>query len=188
MFGISNRIAYDGQMVHAAGACSPGAIGKALGPSGWINVDGDAPSKWCQAEGDMVVHLLEQVAAAGITAPNIFIITPFRIVAQELRRQLQGETALFAALGVKARGWIRNRVGTIHTVQGREADTVIVVLGAPNASQGGARNWATSTPNILNVAVSRAQQNLYVIGAHGAWSAVGHSRELGAGMPLTSTR
>lgn len=182
MFGISNRIAYDGQMVHAAGANSPGAIGKVLGRSGWLNVDGDATSKWCPAEGDLVVDLLKKIAAVGITDPDIFIITPFRIVAQELRRQLETETALFSTLRVKAHEWTRNRVGTIHTVQGREADTVIVVLGAPNASQGGARNWATGTPNILNVAVSRAKQNLYVVGSHGAWSGVGHARELGSGL------
>jgi hypothetical protein len=49
-----------------------------------------------------------------------------------------------------------------------------LVLGAPKASQSGARSWAAGTPNILNVAVSRAKQDLYVIGSHGAWSGVGH--------------
>jgi len=63
-------------------------------------------------------------------------------------------------------------------VQGREADTAIVLLGAPKASQGGARSWAAGPPNIFNVAVSRATQNLYVVGSFGAWSAVGHAREL----------
>jgi superfamily I DNA and/or RNA helicase len=76
--------------------------------------------------------------------------------------------------------WGNDRVGTIHTVQGREADTVILVLGAPNASQNGARSWAAGTPNILNVAVSRAKQDFYVIGSHGAWSGVGYVRELEA--------
>lgn len=87
---------------------------------------------------------------------------------------------LLSKLQVHAREWGNNRVGTIHTVQGREADTVILVLGAPKASQSGARSWAAGTPNIFNVAVSRAKQDLYVIGSHGAWSGVGHARELGA--------
>jgi AAA domain len=182
MFGISNRIAYDGQMVHAPSASSAGAIGEVLGPSGWINVDGEATSKWCPAEGDVVVDLLKRVAAAGIKLPNIFIITPFRIVAQELRRRLKGEGTLFSDLGVNVGKWTDDRVGTIHTVQGREADTVIVVLGAPNAAQHRARSWAAGTPNILNVAVSRAQQNLYVIGSHGAWAGVEHARELSSGL------
>lgn len=178
MFSISNRVAYDDQMVHAAGKRDPGKIGALLGASCWIDVDGDATSKWCPAEGEVVVDLLRRIAEAGVIAPDIFVITPFRIVAQELRRRLEAEPGLFAALGVDVREWLRDRVGTIHTVQGREADSVILVLGAPAAAHGGARGWAAGTPNIVNVAVSRAKQNLYVVGSFGAWSAVGHAREL----------
>lgn len=182
MFGISNRIAYDGQMVHAPGSRNAGTIGATLGPSTWLDVDGDADSKWCPAEGELVVALLKKMASADITEPDLFIITPFRIVAQELRRRLEREAALFTALKVDIREWATNRIGTIHTVQGREADSVILVLGAPKASQNGARSWAAGTPNILNVAVSRAKQNLYVVGSYGAWSGVGHAREV-ATMP-----
>lgn len=182
MFGISNRIAYDGQMVYAAGARNAGAIGNVLGPSAWLDIDGDADSKWCAAEGEEVVGLLKRIASAGITEPDVFVITPFRIIAQELRRRLEKEAGLFSDFRVDIREWATNRVGTIHTVQGREADTVILVLGAPKASQNGARSWAAGTPNILNVAVSRAKQNLYVVGSYGAWSGIGYAREV-ADMP-----
>jgi superfamily I DNA and/or RNA helicase len=185
MFGISNRIAYDGQMVHAPGSRDAGAIGAALGPSRWFDIDGEARSKWCPAEGEFVVTLIKTIADAGITKPDLFVITPFRIVAQELRRRLEREDRLFAALGVEIGEWASDRVGTIHTVQGREADTVVLVLGAPAASQNGARSWAAGPPNILNVAVSRAKQNFYVVGSRGAWSGVGHAREL-ASMPYAS--
>lgn len=178
MFGISNRIAYDGLMVHAPGRGNSGTIGAALGPSAWLDIDGEADSKWCPAEGELVVNLLQKIASAGITKPDLFVITPFRIVAHELRRRLEREAALFTALKVDIREWVTDRIGTIHTVQGKEADSVILVLGAPNASQTGARSWAAGTPNILNVAVSRAKQNLYVVGSYGAWSGVGHAREL----------
>lgn len=181
MFGISNRMAYDGQMVHAPGPRDAGPIGATLGPSTWFSVDGEADSKWCPAEGELVLKILDKIADAGVTQPDLFIITPFRIVAQEMLRLLENESALLDQLRVDVK-WMSDRVGTIHTVQGREANSVILVLGAPTATQHLARSWAASTPNILNVAVSRAKQNLYVVGSYGAWSAVGHAREL-ATMP-----
>jgi superfamily I DNA and/or RNA helicase len=178
MFGLSNRIAYDGQMVHAPEIRDAGAIDSVVGPSAWLDIDGEAESKWCPAEGEVVVTLLKKFASAGVAEPDLFIISPFRIVAWELRRRLERETSLFSAFGVDVRKWATDRVGTIHTVQGREADTVILVLGAPKASQNGARHWAAGTPNILNVAVSRAKKHLYVVGSYGAWSGVGYAREL----------
>ncbi len=178
MFGVANAIAYDGQMVHAAGAPAPGRVGELLGPSAWLDVDGDATSKWCVAEGERVVGLLCTLADGGIVRPDLFVVTPFRIVAQEMRRRLEREAGLLSALGFEGRDWLRDRVGTVHTVQGREAETVLLVLGAPAASQGGARAWAAGTPNILNVAVSRAKQNLYVVGSYAAWRGVGHALEM----------
>ncbi len=76
-------------------------------------------------------------------------------------------------LGHDGTKWLKDRAGTIHTFQGREADTVILLLGAPAKAQNGAREWAAGTPNILNVAVSRAKQNLYVVGSWKVWSSVG---------------
>jgi len=183
MFGISNRIAYDGQMVHAPGPKTT-VVGDVLGPSGWHDVDGDADSKWSPDEGERVVALLRAIAARSVRDPDVFVITPFRIVAQELRTRLKGEKDLFGRLGVDVDEWLKDRVGTIHTVQGREAEAVILVLGAPKASQNGARAWAAGAPNILNVAVSRAKQRLYVVGSHGAWRGVGHARDLASTLPI----
>lgn len=176
MFGISNRIAYDGQMVHAAGIPQPGPVAKALGGSRWIDINASAESKWCPAEGEAVVQLLSQLAAAGVKQPDVYVITPFRIVAHELRRRIDAEQGLLERLGVDADDWLRNRVGTIHTFQGKEAEAVIAVLGAPMAAQLGARRWAASTPNVLNVMVSRAKQTLYVVGSRASWSTVGHGK------------
>jgi hypothetical protein len=183
MFDISNRIAYDGQMVHAVAAGSVGPIGRVLGASCWLDVDGGATTKWCPAEGEIVVRLLAQLAAAAVRQPDIYVITPFRIVAQELRRRLEAERQLFQQLDVDLDDWLRNRVGTIHTFQGKEAEAVIAVLGAPMAAQQGARRWASGTPNILNVMVSRAKDRLYVVGSKAAWGAVGHCRELADTLP-----
>jgi hypothetical protein len=184
MFGISNHIAYDDQMVYAAGAAPIGEIAKVLGPSVWLDIDGSAESKWCEAEGEAVVQLLNQLAVAGVQQPDVYVITPFRLVAQGMRRRLEAETTLFRRFEVEAREWLRDRVGTIHTFQGKEAEAVIAVLGAPMSAQQGARRWAASTPNILNVMVSRARSSLYVVGSRAAWGSVGHARELASRLPL----
>jgi hypothetical protein len=185
MFGISNCIAYDGQMVHAAGLPSADPVVQVLGPSAWFNVDGDADSKWCQAEGELVVRMLEKLGAAGVADPSIYIITPFRVVAYEMRKLLEAETDLFRRLDVKdVSTWLKDRVGTIHTFQGKEADAVIAILGAPMTTQQGARRWATGVPNILNVMVSRAKSALYVVGSHAAWGTMGYAGEMAARLPI----
>ncbi|ELY1863050.1 DNA helicase [Serratia marcescens] len=178
MFDVSNSIAYAGQMVHAVGPKKPGSIGSALGRSHWVDINGDAETKWCPDEGEAVVRMLKELAATGITNPDVFIITPFKIIEQNMRRRLDSETDLLRAFGVKLDEWCRDRVGTIHTFQGREADTVILLLGAPKASQQRARQWAASPPNIINVAVSRAKQNLYVVGSAAAWAGAGTSLQV----------
>lgn len=178
MFDVSNSIAYAGQMVHAVGPKKPGSIGSALGRSHWVDINGDAETKWCPDEGEAVVRMLKELAATGITNPDVFIITPFKIIEQNMRRRLDSETDLLRAFGVKLDEWCSDRVGTIHTFQGREADTVILLLGAPKASQQRARQWAASPPNIINVAVSRAKQNLYVVGSAAAWAGAGTSLQV----------
>lgn len=177
MFSISNDLAYAGKMV-AGPVADRSPIGAILGTSRWIDVDGEAKNKYCPDEGEIVIAMLRELAAANLLQPDIFIVTPFRIVAQELRRRIEAEPGLLVQFGVEAWRWVNDRVGTIHTVQGREAEAVILVLGAPAATQGGARSWAGATPNIFNVAVSRAKQRLYVVGSHGAWSRVGHANAL----------
>ncbi len=72
--------------------------------------------------------------------------------------------------------WIRDHIGTVHTFQGKEAQAVILLLGAPSALQNGARQWATSNVNLLNVAVSRAKQNFYVVGNRKLWGELGHMK------------
>lgn len=184
MFGISNKIAYDRQMVHGVEKEKAGRIEQVLGPSAWLNVDGRAQSKWSEDEGDAVVWLLEQLAMAGVHQPDIYVITPFRAVASGLRQRLRNQAPLLRELGVMAIGeWLRDRVGTVHTFQGKEAEAVVCVLGAPMPQHLGARQWATKEPNILNVMVSRAKRSLYVVGSRHAWGQLGHCRAVADALP-----
>ena len=59
--------------------------------------------------------------------------------------------------------WIKTSIGTVHTFQGKEADIVYFVCGT-DITTDGAANWSCSKPNILNVAVTRAKKEFYIIG------------------------
>ena len=115
--------------------------------------------------------MLGQLAQARVS-PDLYVITPFVIVADGLRRTIR-QTGVLQKWVDDERRWINERVGTVHTAQGREAEAVIIVLGAPNPTQTGARHWAGLTPNILNVAVTRAKEVVYVIGNRNLWREAG---------------
>jgi hypothetical protein len=179
MFGIANAVAYAGMMVSVK---TPGRspIRDVLGPSAWMHVEGAPEDKWCEEEGELVLTLLRQLAAAGVE-PDLYIVTPFVIVAERLRRLVRESGVLNGwAPDRTSRDWAHERIGTVHTAQGREAEVVILVLGAPSAAQAGARNWAGGRPNLLNVAVTRAKEVLYVVGNRQLWREAGVFRELDA--------
>ena len=181
MFGISNTIAYSGLMVLAKSP-KPSAIRDVLGSSNWIHVQGSGENKWCHEEGEEVLRLLHQLAQAGVK-PDIYIITPFVIVAKRLRQAVRESGVLQNWIEDEEWRWTNERIGTIHTVQGREADAVILVLGAPLPTQSGARGWAGGRPNLLNVAVTRAKEVIYVVGNRHLWRDVGWFRELDKHLP-----
>lgn len=172
MFKISNHVAYDGMMVYGT---QPGTseIGKILGDSLWINVEGDAVGKWSEIEGNVACDLLRKLLDEGVENPDIFFITPFRIVAHKLREKIRSDRSITERLPGKPWEWTHERVGTVHTFQGKEADTVVIVLGAPLDTSLGARLWAGHPPNLLNVAVTRAKRRLFVIGNREAWKSAG---------------
>ncbi|MCA0355473.1 MAG: ATP-binding protein [Proteobacteria bacterium] len=175
MFGIANVVAYDRQMVQAKRS-TLSAIGEVLGPSRWIEVDGGATEKWSPEEGAATVSLLAALRERGVT-PDLFIVTPFVVAKDGLRRAILESGVLHDWVSDPGQ-WVLDRVGTVHTVQGREAEAVIFVLGAPLAHQSGARGWAGGQPNLLNVAITRAQERLYVIGNRRVWREAGVFAEL----------
>lgn len=179
MFGIANRVAYEKLMVQAKKP-KPSAIRDLLGPSRWIDVVGSGTDKWCAEEGRQAIAMLERIVARGLK-PDLYVVTPFVQVSDGLRRLIRESSALVAEIPDLDR-WVYERVGTIHTVQGREAEAVIFVLGAPNDDQIGARAWAGKEPNLLNVAVTRAKEVLYVVGNRRLWRTAGVFSDLDAAL------
>ncbi|KZL15109.1 AAA domain-containing protein [Pseudovibrio sp. Ad37] len=169
MFEISNEIAYSNLMVQAkAGKPSETVLGR----SSWIDVRGTATQdKWCVEEAKVLIEMLSKLRASGRSA-DIYVVTPFVIVQDNLRREILNSGVLQDWVE-KPNSWVYEHVGTVHTVQGREAEIVFFVLGAQAQSQNGARAWAGGKPNLVNVAVTRAKGFLYVIGNRSLWKNAG---------------
>ncbi|VCU72433.1 Viral (Superfamily 1) RNA helicase [Pigmentiphaga humi] len=183
MFEIANTIAYDGRMKHAKkGMPSPHRV---LGHSAWWHVTGNGSdgTKYIAEQGRCVFEALVKmyVEEPDLTdpkrpqLPDVFVITPFRQVKRGLSALLGDHDAWRSALFGTGRGmpaklaeWIKTRVGTAHTFQGKESETVFFVLGC-DAEQTGAIAWAAAAPNLLNVAVTRAKSHLYLVGDRDLW-------------------
>lgn len=152
MHELANRIAYDGSMVYGTLAPSPEKETRASLSTGWIHASGLSQGNWVPTEGKALQELLALLREDGVEARDIAVITPFTDVRNNLKR-IVGAKMVF---------------GTIHTMQGKEAPVVIMVLGG-NTAGSGARNWAVSEPNLLNVAATRAKRRFYVIGDRSDW-------------------
>ncbi len=92
MFSTSNSVAYAGLMVSATPA-RQSRIRDILGPSRWLNVHGSGEDKWCQEEGDQALLLLRRLADAGVK-PDLYVVTPFVIVADRLRQMIRASGIL----------------------------------------------------------------------------------------------
>lgn len=155
MFSVSNAIAYDNLMVYGTPDRGPYRYGPR---SCWVHVTAaEADGHWIPEEGRALRRVLEKLRDDGGVdlARDVYVISPFRAVVTGARKTCRDLLPT-------------GRVGTIHTTQGKEADVVILVLGT-DPRRPGARAWAASRPNLLNVAVSRAKRRLFVIGDRDAW-------------------
>ncbi|WP_197061840.1 DEAD/DEAH box helicase [Sinomonas humi] len=161
MFDTVNYEVYDGLMIHGGKTMLrrfPEEEHRQEAPkSSWLDVttiewNGHASAQELIRFDELLRSLME----AGHDMSKVLAISPFRQTAFELER--------------RAKRYLREsktQSGTVHRAQGKEADIVILVLGGKTSR---ARNWAVDTPNLFNVAVSRAKHRLYVIGNRGEWA------------------
>lgn len=168
MFDISNKIAYDGYMVHAKKP-SQSRIREVLGNSTWFDVRGGGTHKYCAQEGQQVLALLHSLASHKVT-PDLYICSPFREVALQLRKAIE-QSKILPQFGVQnSQKWLEDTVGTVHILQGKEAEALILVLGMSADHYAKSRQWVVRAPNLLNVAVTRAKSALYIVGNHSIWA------------------
>jgi hypothetical protein len=189
MFSVANDIAYAGQMVQGRvdkhGQPQPIAFSCVLGESAWLDVrSSQIQHPVCSDEIAHLLACLEQLRQTPArvlsgspdepdTQAKVFVISPFRKIAQACRSH------------IKQAGVGGIECGTVHTFQGKEADIVFLVLGtAPGAEGAGARAWAAGKPNLLNVAITRAKCRLYVLGDVQQWGGLDYFRQLREALPV----
>ncbi|MFM0619806.1 AAA domain-containing protein [Paraburkholderia nemoris] len=174
MFPIANQIAYQNKMVYGPDSRVPPDDRLELGESAWVDVRGKTSEKQVvPAQIGVVVSLIAQLYARSGTLPAMFVISPFKAVKKSLLARLQ-ELDLEVLTDARPpskkdfQRWCRDRIGTVHTFQGKEESVVIFVFGADHDHAGSA-DWASAKPNLLNVAVTRAQHRVFVVGDASLW-------------------
>ena len=206
MLAVCNKIAYDGMIVSGAPERKPGPGIGAHGCS-WIDVTDatDAAKNRIPAQERIILDMLLQavrdktdVRPDGL--PNWFVISPFVSVSAGIRKCIRDYSHLIMEANPEIKqeaidAWTANRAGfqgTVHTFQGQEAPVVILALGG-NPDNKGAIAWAGDKVNLLNVAVSRAQRALHIVGDRDLWcehggilGALAADQPLGALYPTVS--
>jgi hypothetical protein len=171
MFDAANEIAYANLMVH--GVADDTNCGDWLGIGQWFDVRGAGVGHWVQAQGEfaleLVFKLLDTEKLSGELKNekgdfHINVITPYTDVGSEFTSMLRS--------AFKDVDDIHKMAGTVHTFQGKEADVVILLLGGNPEKPGAVSSFAGNeqSPNLLNVALTRAKKRLYVVGDKQLWT------------------
>lgn len=180
MFSISNMISYDNRMLNKTETPNKPFLIK---ESGWYHIKGEEKgdkNHFVIKQAEIVCKLLEDANSiyenVFETYENIFVITPFRTVAEEMRKFIK---SYFQKKGYGSKlleTWTKTCVGTVHTFQGKGANEVLFVLGCSEKSQG-AINWVVKKANIINVACTRAKYRIAFIGDIDIWRDKNYFRE-----------
>lgn len=158
MFSISNKIAYNNQMVLFPGLKTNVNESNEGIQTQWLDVNTDqlALNKHViLAEIDLVERFFTANSEI-IGKEDVYIISPFKNIADYCSKHFGSPR------------FPNVKCGTVHTFQGKEAKTVIFILGT-DQNGGGARKWASQKPNLVNVAITRAKNNLIVVGNRDLW-------------------
>ncbi len=172
MFDISNSIAYDNTMYLST--ATPKSI-KIKFQTSFIHCEGTVNGRhFVERQAEIIRDILIDEIRTLKELPDIFVITPFSEISYKLHSFLlkpltdeinEHQTNIDGQL---MNSWLKKHVGTVHTFQGKEALGVILCLGLDEKTIGAA-NWASSKPNLLNVAITRAKYRFIAVGDKNIW-------------------
>ena len=171
MFDISNRISYDDRMINK---CMPDKVkvDYVLEKNEFIDVKGQEKGNgdhYVKEQGEKIIELIKDCIEnreikVFENSKHLYVISPFTTVINGLKKDIKEAFKN----EVKINEWCNNCLGTVHKFQGKEANSVILLLGCDNNSKSSAQ-WAAQAANILNVAATRAKKRFSIIGDLELW-------------------
>jgi len=173
MFDISNKISYDDRMINK---CMPDKkpIDYVLEKNEFIDVKGQEKGNgdhYVKEQGDKIIEIIKDcIKNRGIgvfeNSKNLYVISPFTTVINGIKNDIK--KAFKDENKEAVNNWCNTCLGTVHKFQGKEANSVILLLGCDNNSKSSAQ-WAAQAANILNVAATRAKKRFAIIGDLELW-------------------
>lgn len=161
IIGLSNTLFYEGSL---AVLTDPERLFYFGDPAvAWKNVKGrvirpEGGSAFNAAEATAVVDALVELVEHAPEGATFGVVTPFSAQAQRIMHLAESR------LPPRTRAAVRLQIGTAHRFQGDERD---VIIFSPVLSEGiaeSSRKWLLGTPNLFNVAVTRARSYLLIVG------------------------
>ena len=156
IIGYSNETFYTNMLHSQIIVCTTDAQFK-IDPKGiiWIDIQGQQRASNININDAEVFKSIEIATNLASIHKNISIgiVTPFRNQAEQLNASIPNQ--------------YRDRIiaDTVYKFQGDEKDVVIYSLVVTNNSPSSKINWIdSSVPNLVNVAVTRAKNTLYIVG------------------------
>lgn len=170
MFSIANEIAYNNMMYNS----TFGSIPNLIMQNGFVQIEGNVSGRHYVPEQGMAIKLMIMEEIRQLQElPDLFVISPFSeipsILKKELRQPIRKALAPFKQIDDDTlKKWLDSHIGTVHTFQGKQAAGVIFCLGLDEKTKGAA-TWASSKPNLLNVALTRAKFRFVAVGDGKIW-------------------
>ncbi|MCS2942039.1 AAA domain-containing protein [Bacteroides fragilis] len=170
MFSIANEIAYNGMMYNSTLAESSQLFMR----NGFLQVEGKVSGRhYVPEQGVLIRQMIIDEIHHLQDLSDLFVISPFSeipsILKKELRQPIKQALATYKSIeDNELKKWLDAHIGTVHTFQGKQAAGVILCLGLDEKSKGAA-SWASSKPNLLNVALTRAKQRFVAVGDGDIW-------------------
>lgn len=116
------------------------------------HVEGNLEGKVNQEEVSAILDLIPRLLSKGYSIADIGVISPFKVHADALRNKLRKKFPDFK----------ENDIGTIHTFQGSQKRVIILSTKVCNSQD--KFKFIKERLNLLNVAVSRAQELFILVG------------------------